>query len=77
MIAQGKPTGSGLVLGLFFWGFQNKNQKKAQVRPFIKHWLNLNSPGSLNPCQDQCLHLGQEIHPRQGIIHRHQETQLK
>ena len=77
MSSQGNSRGSGLVLVLFFLGLQNKNQKRDLMKPFRKHWLNIAWHLHLNPCQGQCLHLGQEIHSRQIILHCHQETHLK
>ena len=77
MSAQGKESGSRLVLCLLFLGLWNKNQKRALMRPFRNNWLRLVWPGSLSPCQGRCLHFGQEIHLCQIILHHHQETQMK
>ena len=77
MSAQGKPIWSGLVLGILFLALGNKNQKKAMMIPLSNHWLNIYWLGSLNPCQVQILHLGQETNSRQIILHRNQETRLK
>ena len=77
MIANGKSRGYGLVLGLLFLVFLNKNQKRDLMRPLSKHWLKLAWPKSLNPYQGQCIKLGQETHLRQIITHRHQKIRLK
>ena len=57
MIAQVKLRGSGFFLGLFFLVLGNKYEKKDVMRPFGKHWLNLDWSGSLNQCQVQGLDL--------------------
>ena len=71
MSVQGKPRGSGLILGLFFLFLANKTQKKNMMGPFSNHWIKLAWTGSLNPCQGQGLDLGREIHSPQIIFHRH------
>ena len=77
MSAQGNPRGSVLVSGLFLFGLQSKIQKRSLMRLFRKHCLKLAWPVSVNSCQGQCLHLGQEIHFRQIIFICHQENRMK